>query len=182
MYHDSHIRKDKCSNCGHAFVRCFLNFDILPLVEFAPENDISDQEALELIDEYPDGRDNTDIMDQDECFHSSINIALDRQQSCGDYVMIKADRETLRSFSKDEIFICSGYPKNIDLKENNESLNLAFLKKRYFKNMIPDVGIALSRQTNQFFHLEDFELAYLKLGRCPISRVKDIGNVSSFIF
>lgn len=40
---------DVCTNCGHPFVRSFINFDILPLVEFVPELSISDEEAIELI-------------------------------------------------------------------------------------------------------------------------------------
>jgi intraflagellar transport protein 122 len=40
---------DVCTNCGHPFVRSFINFDILPLVEFVPEPQISDDEAIEMI-------------------------------------------------------------------------------------------------------------------------------------
>lgn len=44
---------DVCTNCGHPFVRSFINFDILPLVEFVPEPSISDEEAIELIRQPP---------------------------------------------------------------------------------------------------------------------------------
>lgn len=44
---------DVCTNCGHPFVRSFINFDILPLVEFVPEPTISDDEAIELIRQPP---------------------------------------------------------------------------------------------------------------------------------
>lgn len=40
---------DVCTNCGHPFVRSFINFDILPLVEFVPDPSITDEEAIELI-------------------------------------------------------------------------------------------------------------------------------------
>lgn len=40
---------DVCTNCGHPFVRSFVNFDILPLVEFVPDFRISDDDAIELI-------------------------------------------------------------------------------------------------------------------------------------
>jgi intraflagellar transport protein 122 len=46
-------RGDVCTNCGHPFVRSFINFDILPLVEFVPEPSISDEEAIELIRQTP---------------------------------------------------------------------------------------------------------------------------------
>lgn len=44
---------DVCTNCGHPFVRSFINFDILPLVEFVPETSISDEEAIEMIRQPP---------------------------------------------------------------------------------------------------------------------------------
>jgi len=40
---------DVCTNCGHPFVRSFVNFDILPLVEFVPDASIPDEEAVELM-------------------------------------------------------------------------------------------------------------------------------------
>lgn len=42
-------RADACVNCGHPFVRSFINFEILPLVEFVPDATISDDEAVSLI-------------------------------------------------------------------------------------------------------------------------------------
>jgi intraflagellar transport protein 122 len=44
---------DVCTNCGHPFVRSFINFDILPLVEFVPDPSISDDEAIDLIRQPP---------------------------------------------------------------------------------------------------------------------------------
>ncbi len=44
---------DVCTNCGHPFVRSFINFDILPLVEFVPEPSITDEEAIDLIRQPP---------------------------------------------------------------------------------------------------------------------------------
>jgi intraflagellar transport protein 122 len=40
---------DVCNSCCHPFIRSFLNFDLLPLVEFTPDHDISIEEAIELI-------------------------------------------------------------------------------------------------------------------------------------
>ena len=44
---------DVCTNCGHPFVRSFINFDILPLVEFVPDPSISDEEAIDMIRQPP---------------------------------------------------------------------------------------------------------------------------------
>jgi len=40
---------DQCISCNHLFVRCFINFDVLPLIEFTPTKDIPHSKALELI-------------------------------------------------------------------------------------------------------------------------------------
>eukprot|EP00439_Symbiodinium_sp_Y106_P011234 s1582_g1.t1 len=47
---------DSCTNCGHPFIRTFLGFDILPLVEFQPETDIALEEAQDLIEQEPHAR------------------------------------------------------------------------------------------------------------------------------
>lgn len=36
-------------NCGHPFIRTFGTFDPLPLVQFLPEEGLSDEEAIKLI-------------------------------------------------------------------------------------------------------------------------------------
>lgn len=40
---------DRCPNCGHPFVRSFVNFETLPLVEFTLSNDMTDAEAERII-------------------------------------------------------------------------------------------------------------------------------------
>jgi len=40
---------DRCSHCGHPFIRSFHSFEVLPLVEFVLADDISDYEAERII-------------------------------------------------------------------------------------------------------------------------------------
>lgn len=40
---------DVCINCGATFIRSFVTFDHLPLVEFELEGGISDSEAMQLL-------------------------------------------------------------------------------------------------------------------------------------
>jgi intraflagellar transport protein 122 len=42
-----------CINCGATFLRSFVTFDHLPLVEFELEGGVSDQEAMELLEAVP---------------------------------------------------------------------------------------------------------------------------------
>mmetsp|Transcript_29052 Transcript_29052/g.33201 ORF Transcript_29052/g.33201 Transcript_29052/m.33201 type:complete len:167 (+) Transcript_29052:1181-1681(+) len=45
---------DHCTACGHPFVRNFIGFDTLPLVEFVPEPHLSHKQVMELLKEEPD--------------------------------------------------------------------------------------------------------------------------------
>jgi hypothetical protein len=47
---------NNCSNCGQSYVFSFASFEILPLVEFVLPNDITDEEALSLIDYVPNSQ------------------------------------------------------------------------------------------------------------------------------
>lgn len=40
---------DICTSCGHPFVRNFIGFDTLPLVEFVPKADIPYKKAMEFL-------------------------------------------------------------------------------------------------------------------------------------
>lgn len=40
---------DRCAHCCHPFVRSFVNFEALPLVEFTLANELSDEEAVKII-------------------------------------------------------------------------------------------------------------------------------------
>ena len=47
------VKGNQCTNCKHEFVYSFHSFDVLPLVEFLPEEGISDEEAKKLIEREP---------------------------------------------------------------------------------------------------------------------------------
>jgi len=40
---------DLCSSCGHPFIRNFVGFDTLPLVEFVPKGDMPAKKVLEFL-------------------------------------------------------------------------------------------------------------------------------------
>lgn len=40
---------DLCTSCGHPFIRNFIGFDTLPLVEFVPKQDIPLKKVLEFL-------------------------------------------------------------------------------------------------------------------------------------
>lgn len=191
---------DVCNNCGHPFVRSFINFGILPLVEFVPDPSISDEEAIELIrqpssmesprgggDQYSDkwreekagaaermtfddedrgGGGNRSMSgkreDIEEIFTRALNTALEKQASAKSYVVVVMDAAGLIALNRSEVFVCRPASK----------------KKRatFYRNMLPDISIAISQPCHRFFHLEDFEFAYLSTKSCPFSRLKNVGE------
>ncbi len=46
---------DACVNCGAPFVRCYGTWDVLPMVEFAPTQGISFQQAVKMLSQVPGG-------------------------------------------------------------------------------------------------------------------------------
>lgn len=43
------ITGDLCTSCGHPFIRNYIGFDTLPLVEFVPRADIPHKKVLEFL-------------------------------------------------------------------------------------------------------------------------------------
>ncbi|GMI36406.1 hypothetical protein TrRE_jg11942 [Triparma retinervis] len=185
---------DKCTNCGHPFVRSFVNYDILPLVEFFPDGDISDEDAVEIIrthdpkaraegggkkrggNEWEEGKDGgADVMrmgdddddwgnggGQGDPFERCINKVLETQEGNGAYEPVVVNAKALSSLRRDEVYVCKPVIKG--------------MRYRFYKNMIPDISIALSQPCHRFFNEEDFEFVYLRDERCPFSRAKDVGD------
>jgi len=46
------------------------------------------------------------------------------------------------------------------------------LRNRYYRNVLPEIGVSLSETANRFYHAEDFENQVLQKGFCPYSRAK----------
>lgn len=211
---------DVCTNCGHPFVRSFINFDILPLVEFVPDPSISDEEAIDMIrqpsaaaggsfysssskgssnDEFKadekgrgDGwkeskNSGADLLVMDDAqevddaaedavnealginsgehdiFTRCLNLTLERQK--GSYTPVKVDANTLNAMKRSEVFVCRPSSKT--------------KRATFYRNMLPDIPIAISQPCHRFFHLEDFEFAYLSEQKCPYSRLKNVGEYGS---
>lgn len=43
------LKGDKCTACENSFIRSPVSFEILPLIEFKPVKEISDDEAIEIV-------------------------------------------------------------------------------------------------------------------------------------
>lgn len=87
---NKYAKGDVCTNCGHPFVRSFINFDILPLVEFVPEPAISDEEAIELIRQPPASKGNP--------FYSSMGSATGNESKAGGWKESKQSGAEMLTF------------------------------------------------------------------------------------
>ena len=138
---------DSCSVCLHPYIRCMINYDVLPLIEFKPNDYIKERDAIEMIQSVPGSN------KADSLFHDAINSTLTDVSEQEGYHPVQIGRENLELFDRADVYIVRD--------EKNDSI-------RYFKNMIPEIGIAICHNCCQFFHEEDFEYQYLKQGHCPV--------------
>ncbi|CAM9531119.1 unnamed protein product [Ectocarpus sp. 6 AP-2014] len=197
---------DACTTCRHPFVRSFFNFESLPLVEFQPDPGLTDEEALELITASPpqggrgggrkarhrggnqwheakegdadvmalgsgdEGADDDDDLEGnyvpgEELFNRCINRTLEAQEDSSEYMVVVASAKCLRALKREDVFRVPPGTRSP--------------RARLYKNMMPDIPLALSQPCGRFFHEEDFEFSYLRESRCPFSRVTDVGDYGS---
>ena len=152
------VAGEKCSSCGHPFTRCHLSFDVLPLVAFRADPRLSDDEAIKLIQETPP-------ISTKNHFDDLINRSLENQIDEKSYEIMIADSETLNSLNRTEVFVC----RNV----------LSTERVTFYRNMIPDIAIAMSPACNLFFHEGDFEMNFLQYNVCPFTKqiIEDYGHI-----
>ena len=150
---------DSCSSCMHPFVRCMINFDVLPLVEFTPISSLNHDQVLEMIMSSSGGK-----KEGEDLFSDAINMALTDTEN--DYSVVEANRKMLELLDRSDIFLRKCAKKKT---------------VQYFKNMIPEIGISICHTCLQFFHEEDFEYSFLKRQCCPVCKSEVVKNVSPYI-
>jgi len=181
---------DSCVNCGHPFIRTFLGFDILPLVEFQPEAMIPMDEALKLINREPSSRKQAQGNDgwRESTRGGAETLTLNDGPMAGDdggsdmfmqkmldaasyfvpgepYQPVRIDRETLLDLRPEEVYIVN-FQKYSNL-----------LPVRFYRSMIPEVAIAVCGACGHFFHQETWELEFLQNKCCPYCGSKEIDSV-----
>ena len=191
-------KADVCTNCGHPFVRSFITFDVLPLVEFVPDPSISDEEAINLIRTNPkragknggNGRNGevtdrgqwnesksggADTMQLDEDYQSSnIGIDADPFQNCVNAALNDQTSAYLTVTVDRSTLLAMRRTEVFVCKPSSKNKRATF-----YKSMLPEIQVAISQPCHRFFHLEDFEFTYLSSRSCPFSRYKNVGEYGS---
>ncbi|XP_037937685.1 intraflagellar transport protein 122 homolog [Teleopsis dalmanni] len=138
--YSQHLNGNCCPTCKQDYLFSFISFEILPLVQFYPEVDITDAEAERLLLAPP--KQNEDIDPFNEDVASALPLSL--------------DRSALRGIDPNHILIVKGREKNI--------------KSLYFRNILPDLQVTFCPECLLVFYAEDFEMQVLQKGYCPFCR------------
>ncbi|GMH36992.1 hypothetical protein BSKO_04865 [Bryopsis sp. KO-2023] len=159
---------DICVNCGATFIRSFLTFEHLPLVEFRLDAGISPTEAVELIGEGKGSSrrgaseqnvsmdDHADVLRLDDT--EDLDVAFDdpfAAQMMVPNAPIIADRETLPQLAQSEVIVWRGMGGR--------------LPARFFR--VTDTSVPLCcGPCGHFFEEDEFEMWSLERGFLPFSR------------
>ncbi len=198
-----HQYGDACKFCGQRFIRSFLNFEVLPLVEFQPEANICDEDALTMIRSSSKssflmgtnkqiGKE-TGWRDKEEHKvnsenNSSSSIIRNYQEEKDDSGFVTRINETLEEVTheahKRKTISRVVIGEHILLRIRRQEVfylpppdhNSIRSRGRFFKNMMPDVPLAVSQRCRRFFHEDDLEYSYVSEGKTPISRIPDLGD------
>ena len=168
--HRAHPYRDTCIKCSISFIPSGFSFENVGVIEFKPEQGISDQEGVALLQqERTSGAENIMPMNQTidtniqtfvvESDNESESVSMGGGKSTGPAVNEGAqvfNRDRLRKTSPGIVFI--------------EQSRKKCIPSRFFKKALPEMQIVNCLNCFKFFHNEDYELAIAKTGRCPACR------------
>ena len=169
---------DVCVTCGGRFVRSFVTFEHLPMVEFEVAADIPRKEARRLIEEEPPetskprrgsvagggdvlGGDQKMFFDDVEEAATSLSEDPFEQQMASVNAPIVCTREMLLALP----------PNDVVIRPSGCSL----IPPRYFRVMDPDVPVTVDEAGNAY-EADEYELASLEQGRTPFTRKSVLVN------
>ncbi|RHY86259.1 hypothetical protein DYB35_010538 [Aphanomyces astaci] len=189
---------DVCVHSGHPFVRSFASFESLPLVEFQPTPDLTDEEAIALVELLPPSVGNDDEQEggdpwktTDAGHTQSMRLGDDADVGGGSHNDKGKPLSGAHLFEKilnrQAIARGSAYKvlqvdaKTLALLKPNEVFVVKYptkaLRCKFYKNMIPDIKLHLSPACRKFFHEDDFEFDYLRDGGCVYCRLPELDPV-----
>lgn len=157
---------DHCINCGAPFIRSFVTFEHLPLVEFELDPSLSDEDASRLLgeDSHPgarggrggdmDGEGPNVLRLDDGDYATKIDDSFTAQMMVP-YQAIRADRLTLRRLRASEVIIRQWPNPNIP--------------HQYFRVMDLELPICVGPCCH-FFEQDEYDMAALEKGASPFSR------------
>uniref|UniRef100_A0A914C690 Intraflagellar transport protein 122 homolog n=1 Tax=Acrobeloides nanus TaxID=290746 RepID=A0A914C690_9BILA len=162
---------NQCVHCDTPFVYSFATFEVLPLVEFHISDNLSEEEAIGLLQAEPPMHDDS---------NNPFKKLKKRQE-------LKLNQDELLSLETSHVFICKWMPPlktrfyyNM-ISEISIAKCPACHKTRFYYNMISEISIAKCPACHKMFHMDDFEMAVLQEGYCPFCRTKQEREDKSYL-
>ncbi|XP_063677481.1 intraflagellar transport protein 122 homolog isoform X2 [Bolinopsis microptera] len=162
---------NQCINCQQPFVHSFYAFEVLPLVEFIPENGISDLEAVKLINQDPPtsgGKGWQESNQGDVQTMSFENPNASRYEEGDTFETRLQNWESMTSYQPVEVG-----PEILKKMPRSEVVVLKWgspLRYQFYKNLMPDIILDTCDSCNRIFYADDLELQYLQKQACPFCR------------
>mmetsp|Transcript_17875 Transcript_17875/g.30373 ORF Transcript_17875/g.30373 Transcript_17875/m.30373 type:complete len:257 (-) Transcript_17875:23-793(-) len=193
---------DHCTGCGQEFIRNFLGFDSLPLVEFVPQAHITHQKTIEYLrmDPPDDGTNfagfkngkkggkggnggwqETGTGNEDEqTMVFTNNQEDDMDNDLFTQKMLEQLETQLSPESNKPVEVDERVLQHLRFEEVfvvDYTRYCKQLPRKYYKNMLPDVSITMCECCCKFFIQDEYEFAYIEKGHCPFCKhiVKDKG-------
>ncbi|KAK3882424.1 hypothetical protein Pcinc_013198 [Petrolisthes cinctipes] len=178
---------NQCVNCAHPFVYSFVSFEILPVVEFVLEEEITDEEAIHLIQQSGGG--GVKDSEEGEGEGEGGEGGHWRQSDTGAAQALTLDSSPSQSpshsnhdpFTANLMNFYGGSEYQpvvvgraaLAAMEPHDVIICRWplpLKCQYYKNFMPDVPITHCKHCNKMFHTDDYTLQVLQKGHCPFCR------------
>ena len=185
---------DHWTACGHPFIRNFIGFDTLPLVEFVPDKNLSPKKVLDLLKEEPDEtmsrsdsrttaskskKDDRDgwkenIYGEEQTLTFHNNAADDGENDLFTQRMLEWLETQVTADSYRPVEVGEDILKSLRFSEVF-IVDLTHVCKtyplRYFRNVIPDVAIGVCEHSGKFYLQDEFEFANIEGTEWPFGKV-----------
>ncbi|CAD5225653.1 unnamed protein product [Bursaphelenchus xylophilus] len=136
-----------CTHCNAPFVYSFLTFEVLPVLEFEISSDLSISEAKDLL------KTESPIDEGDQY----VNGLLSEYRSRNKSGLLQLGRQDLINLASNLTFVAE-FPDPIGCK--------------FYLKVIPEIPISQCDECKKLFHGDDYQMAVLQSGTCPVCRCK----------
>jgi len=170
---------EECVNCGNPFIRSFLSFDILPLVEFKPDPKLTPEETEELLKrcddndisdvELEDSNDEVQILDLGDASEDELNGG----SATFFEILSRPENMTPQGGACQSLILHSGELAALDYQnviiQNFGDGSL----RRYFYNVFPEIVIAKCQTCQHCFIEDEFNFHLAIHDCCPLCQLED---------
>ena len=184
---------DHWTACGHPFIRNFIGFDTLPLVEFIPDRRLNQKQVIELLKEDPEQHSDLDSKpkgmkikkeerdgwkenifenEQTLAFHNNDMEDIDNDpftQKMIEWLETQVAADSYNPVEVGEEILRSLRFSEIyivDLTHIWKSYPL-----RFFRNVIPDISIGVWEHSGKFYLQEEFEYSNIEGNEWPFGKI-----------